>query len=528
MIVDPNVVPYKLKPEAELNLSDPKVVFEPTFERTPINRYILDAQKDTTPLNTQVDTTRVEGVIVPLVKINAQVINANDLISIRLDGKGFLPTIEVITNKASYIKLGTPGMVNKITVVLVPAVDGAYNKISVDFDITSVQEYSTSYRYYGSFFLSELNNRFTKCIKHEGNRSITTYELFYELAKNAKLGYAVTDEVEKIKDTKVRLMRNQNYKECILEHLKFSGLDDKSFFNAWIDLYGYLEVCNMSWIMGLNTGPSDYAMHNENGINFLNPRVTHNSVSIPGEPSSDIELGNNTFRTITNWKLNEGPSNNQIAAYEWIIDNSFINVHGTDNIYYAVDHIVSGGTNNIMSERVTIKDETAEGQAYPDYYLCQKNKYIGTEMANEEDGNTPVLYQEKRRSAYFAKLNSKKLKVTMKDPNYALNRGIMLQVSIFEYDRNLKAEMLRNMGNTTKEGDTSDEPTLSPEDKDKYINYDTWGILNTSISGMYFIDGIEFTYNRNNHKINQVLYLIKRGESMSYINAASKIKVSTE
>ena len=313
MIIDPNVVPNKLKPEAELNLSDPKVIFEPTFERTPINRYILDAKEDTTPLNTQVDTTRVEGVIVPLVKINAQVINANDLISVRLDGKGFLPTIEVIVNKASYIKLGTPGMVNKITVVLVPAVDGAYNKISVDFDITSVQEYSTSYRYSGSFFLPELNKRFTQCIKHEGNRSITTYELFYELAKNSKLGYAVTDEVEKIKDTKVRLMRNQNYKECILEHLKFSGLDDKSFFNAWIDLYGYLEVCNMSWVMGLNTGASDYAMHNENGINFLNPRVTQNSTSVPGEPSADIELGNNTFRTITNWKLNEGPSNNQIA-----------------------------------------------------------------------------------------------------------------------------------------------------------------------------------------------------------------------
>ena len=45
---------------------------------------------------------------------------------------------------------------------------------------------------------------------------------------------------------------------------------------------------------------------------------------------------------------------------------------------------------------------------------------------------------------------------------------------------------------------------------------------------MYFIDGIEFTYNRNDRKINQVLYLIKREESMSYVNAASKIKVSNE
>ena len=46
MNVNPDFVPHKLKPEAELNLADPKVVFEPTFERTPINRYILDAAED--------------------------------------------------------------------------------------------------------------------------------------------------------------------------------------------------------------------------------------------------------------------------------------------------------------------------------------------------------------------------------------------------------------------------------------------------------------------------------------------------
>ena len=123
MQINPNVVPPKLKPDPELNLSDPKVVFEPTFERTPVNRYILDGAEDKSAISTPVDTTRVEGVMIPLVKINAQVIPANDLISIRLDGRGFLPTVEVLIAKASYIKLATPGMVNKITVVLVPVVD---------------------------------------------------------------------------------------------------------------------------------------------------------------------------------------------------------------------------------------------------------------------------------------------------------------------------------------------------------------------------------------------------------------------
>ena len=65
MNVNPDFIPNKLKPEAELNLADPKVVFEPTFERTPINRYILDATEDKSAITSQVDTTRVEGVMIP-------------------------------------------------------------------------------------------------------------------------------------------------------------------------------------------------------------------------------------------------------------------------------------------------------------------------------------------------------------------------------------------------------------------------------------------------------------------------------
>lgn len=514
--------PYKLKTGTDLNVSDPVVVFDPTLERTAINRYISEESDNDTALNSNVDTTRVEGVLIPLVKINSQVINIIDLLSLRLDSKGFIPSIEVCVAKADYIKLGTPGMVNKITVVMLPAVDGPYKKISIDFDIISVHEYATSYVYTGSFLLPELQKRFTKSIKHEGKRNLTTYELFYEIAKDSKLGYAVTDEVEKVQDTKIRLLRNQNYVECINEHLKFSGLDSQSFFTSWIDIYGYLVLCNMPWIMGLNTGPSNYSIINEKGLNFINPSAT-NSSNI-GEESEDLTNSESTFRTITNWRLMEGKQNNQIESYEWIIDNFSIKAHGTDNIYYAVDHIVKGGTNKITSETIKIEDQTAEGKQYADYYLSQKNKYIGVEMGSEEDGNTPVLYQEKRRTAYFTKLNYKQLKVTMSEPNYGLERGLMIQVSIFEYDRNLKIQMLDNMANTSTDGDSSSEPSLDPKEKEFYLDNENMGILNTDVSGMYFINGMEYIYKAGTNKINQVLYLIKRGDSMSYLNGASKTK----
>ena len=112
----------------------------------------------------------------------------------------------------------------------------------------------------------------------------------------------------------------------------------------------------------------------------------------------------------------------------------------------------------------------------------------------------------------------------MSEPNYGLERGLMIQVSIFEYDRNLKIQMLDNMANTSTDGDSSSEPSLDPKEKEFYLDNENMGILNTDVSGMYFINGMEYIYKAGTNKINQVLYLIKRGDSMSYLNGASKTK----
>lgn len=496
------------------NETDPKVVFDPKIEKTEIKKYIIDRDESSSAVNGHTVPTRVDGVLIPIIKINTQVISENDIISMKLNYTDFLPSIEIIVNKANYLKLSTPGMVNKITLVILPPIDGAYKKISIDFDITSVHDYGNRVRYFGNYFLPELNKKFTKCIKNSKN-SLTTYELFEEVAKLTKLGYAVTQQVKEVADSKIRLMRSQNYPQVLQEHLKFSGLNNESIYISWIDLYGYLVLCNVAWVMKQKKTIADYSMHSQYGLNLTDPIVKD-------DPTF---FGEETFRTITNWRLNEGKSNNKIQSYEWIINNNAIKINGTDNTFYAIDHIVKGGTNNITSENIKITDDTEEGKQFEDYYKYQKVSFIGVEMGSEEDGNTPILYQEKRRDAYLAKLNSKKLKVVMVEPNYGLNRGFMIQVSVFEYDRYLKSEMMKNAPNTSKQGDDSTDVPEKFDENTEILSNENIGILNTSISGMYFIDGMEFEYSDKSRKINQVLYLIKRDPSMSYLNAVSKQKI---
>jgi hypothetical protein len=51
------------------------------------------------------------------------------------------------------------------------------------------------------------------------------------------------------------------------------------------------------------------------------------------------------------------------------------------------------------------------------------------------------------------------------------------------------------------------------------------GVPNLSISGIYYIDGIEYEYKKGTGKIKQTLYLIKQTPSNNYINMSSLPKL---
>lgn len=504
------------------NNTDPVVIFDPKFQKTKVAKIWEpeDPGKENQPgvnfPTPQSDLTTICGVEIPIIKINSQIINELDIIYVKLNYTGFKPSLEIILRSANYLRLETPGMANKVTLIIVPAADGVYKTISIDFYIVSMQEYQGKVRYYCDYFFPDLEKKYTKSLKSGGNNSLSTYQLLESIAKECKMGFASTEKCKDVSDNKIRLLRNQNYQEVISEHLKFSGIDDNSIFDSWIDLYGYIVMCNISWVLNSSVNVNELSIKMLSGINLY---------SKEDFKENNIQYGDDTFRTFTNWKGKPNKDNGNIENYEWIINNSYIKINGTDNIYYTVSPISNGGTNNIVSENIKIEENSTDGYNFKNAYTFQKSSFIGTEMGNKEDGNTPVLYQEKRRNAYLAKLDSRKLKITLKDINLGLNRGTLINVNIFEYDRQTKAEMMRLSANLKSGGNQTTSDKLDISEYESILNDNTIGVPNLSISGIYFIDGMEIVFDSKKNKYIQSLILIRKSEFNSYLNMSSLPKL---
>lgn len=510
-----------IKVSENANETDPKVVFDPKFEKSVVAKLWAPQDENAKTTETTDDTsapkeeaTRIDAIYVPLIKINSIVIPNDKIQYMKFDYTGFKPTIELQIIKFNFSKLETPGMANKITVIMIPPVDKTYRKISVDFYIESVDDIGNLLLYSGIMFFPALEKKNTRSIRLNGNNKLTTYEFCESIAAECQLGFAATKQCKEIADTKTRLLRSQTLQQGIIEHTNFGGIDNNSFFVSWIDVYGYLVLSNISWVLGKATKADELSIHMLEGLNLIDSTAFE---------QNNIKFGENTFRSYTNWRMMSKQTSNQIEKYEWIINNYSIKSHGTNNTYYTINHKVTGGSNNINVENITIQDDSADGLNFKNEYDFQNIKFLGTELASSEDGNTPVLYQKQRRDAYITKLKAKRLKVSLLEMNIGLERGTLINIMIFEYERDLKIQMLNYIKNLQEKGNTE---IYTEENIDKEIlDNPNIGVPNLSISGIYYIDGIEYEYKKGTGKIKQTLYLIKQTPSNNYINMSSLPKL---
>ena len=114
----------------------------------------------------------------------------------------------------------------------------------------------------------------------------------------------------------------------------------------------------------------------------------------------------------------------------------------------------------------------------------------------------------------------------MNDFNIVLERGMLINLAIYEYDRAKKAELLKLMENVSSKGNTKTENTESSIDTKKIMNDPNIPVININISGLFFINGIEYLYTPKTKKIVQTLYLIRQKPASSYSNFSSLTKTN--
>lgn len=518
----------KLYPEGPCNRTDPIVRHDTQYHGSVIVK-TYEPQADDEYANTNpfqpYDYLAVDAIHRPLIKLNNIVLDGSQISYFRLNSIHLLPELFLSVNDPNnMIQFSdVPGYDNEITVVMIIPVDGIYKKISLNFYIYDCNFYDGGANFNAIFKCMPLEKTHLKQIKFkngtgrcnskwcqmDGTDKPNTYQLLHSIAEECGLGFAATQQTKEIGDYNYRLVYAQKLKDVISQHVEFGGLDENSIFDSWIDLWGNIVLVNVPWVLNENVKPNQLATVVSAGMRQTNTQDAKDS----------YKNGDLVERTISNYKYFELPNNLMIESYTPLTSNRTLFEKGSNNTYNMMMLKGNGGLNNIHTFDVIQKEDSLDGTLGE--YEFDKTEFIGFEFSD----NIPILKQKIIRKKYFEKLKSKFLKVELTQPNFMLERGMLINVAIFEYDMIKKRDMLANWGNyvdinnpqNITEESLEEDPDIQKIIKEGELD-ETTPMINPVLSGMYYIYALEFNYDSDKEDITQVLYLARKGINKNWLN----------
>ena len=533
-VLPPIEMNEEFKPVNPINDTDPIVRHDPIIDKNNITTKYQPQNSNENPngINESVEMTSIDGIQYPLININNINISPEQIKYMNIDYRGIIPTINLILYDPRNIlkNISTPSINNRITVVMLPEVNGAYRSISIDFYITDYNATTNNIiTYSGKLLCLPLEQEITGQIKYPGcnnsrkksnisgevsETSMTscnvspqskpnTWEYLHEIATTVGLGFASTHQCREIQDRLPRLLRNKTYLEFIEDQLRKSGLDEDSCFDVWIDLYRYLVMVNVSWV--------------------LNSDIKYNQLTIKaivGKNGTDANLNKaenkEVFRTLTSYNKLNVITNLEFFEHNFkeIVDN---NIHDTGiHVECPVMQVRGGSCDNsgntgIMNiQSVQAQEQSVDG-APQNNYMHQTSKSMSVTI-QVDPYNTN--YQQLIRTKFFEIKRSKYFTLELTRPNFGLQRGTLINVLVTTVDVALKRKIMTNASNITGENANSikEDNIELPEGTNKrdMITDENTAIPNIAKTGMYYIDGMTFEYKQSEGKIIQTLYLIKK------------------
>lgn len=527
-----------------LNVWDPKVCHDPSPEIFPVIakaffRDNLEDEEDFIKLNDPYNSAYVDGILIPNIQINNKVLSNAELKYFKLSYDSFLPRLELeIAGNPDRENFGdTVRQNNQVIFSLVPHVDGVYKAIKMLFEIEEVK---------GSHYWCKFKmNHFTtdiippacitfpgcsSCKKNEDTPKISTWELFHQVAVLNKLGFAASKHCKDVSDRARRLINSESFADFLEEQIKMSGTDENTIMDAWLDLYGYLTLVNVSGMFNTKDN-NDITPDNISIVAFKGIHST-SSKSLKMSPVL-------VKRVLTNFNM-AGESNLLFTKYKNV--SSFLDAvyNGTSIVHYS--QTVKGtdfnqgapdtfGKNNgsCLRSDIQTQENSIDGNALDDY--SKQGRYV-TSIYNPDISDYDINRQKEIHEKFFQTKRQNRVDVELKIPNYGLQRGTMVTLAVFEYDTDKKRKILDNLnnlsGNVSVKSDIPLFNQFMPAGlKAEDIEQKEMGILDVSMSDIYYIDGMEFIYESDRKGITQILHLIKRGPLVNYVNKYTLPKITS-
>lgn len=453
-----------------------KVEFDNTLKKSDIIIPLLSPNKNDIDENyeyknvTDIDQTKVFGIISPLIMINSTVINFDSIQEFNLKSVGNIPTLSMtVLDKQELINnIDKPGVEGEVRIQILPRFENAYKKINLTFYISSIRVYGPVIQLNCSYKVPKLLES-----KLESFGYINTYNLFRNIALKTQMGFA-TNIAETI-DNRYIYCANNSYLSTLESAISHSNVSNQ-ILDWWIDFWDNINLVDIKERYNSVDTDEDMKLWIAENINDV---------------SADTgEIGAQLVPAIL---MNHPALNNSelyVINYESKVNSNTL--HGTDNIY-TVYHNSHKKHSDYLIQNGDIKKDTMITYSY----------------LGENYGNDDYLLAPSIRSNFMRKMNSEVITVTLKTPLLGLMRGH--KVNFIRYENN---EILENKLKQLESIEVDGQPLIDRRVSSN-INLDMYELddtgensfkLDRTVSGQYLIIGTEIHYSNNawQYKLNLV------------------------
>lgn len=462
-----------------------EVRFDPTLILPDIKMPIYSEDYETDPRGiefgsdgdtTVLKQTKVDGVMVPLVRMCNQTIFFTEIVDMHLYINQ-VPRLDItIDDQLGLIKnLDTPSWDNSLQLQILPPFEGAYKKINLLFYIESVNISGSIISMSASYHIPNLWDH-----EMRAYGEITTYEFMEMTAREFGLGFAsnITDTDDK------RYIYNpmKNIIDHISNTVSYAHNKTKeSIFDWWIDYWNNLVLVDKY---------TEY--HEKVPEEKLQIWTVDNSPSIGGDDNTQKPV-----KMIAAFNNNPILRNSQLSISNYTPE--FSHTGSTDQIFdtYSMDNLQQTTT---LIENGDVKDN------------LQKSYIYGGEFFGDYD----YLARNAAKDMMLSKIDAQTIRVSINIPTLGLVQGG--KANLWWYDENNYV--------TGPITDAANSEISSNIDLPESIIIDNVGgwVINKMISGQYYISEMSFYYHTQ-FQWSQEFLLSRDGSEIEKYNTPIKEEI---
>jgi hypothetical protein len=497
-----------------VSIIEPTIKVDELFVEDQESKEAKDKQSSAVPKDVNTKNSSRFGAFVPVLQINSNKFDTNEIVSLNLRITDKLPTIDVTVNDGDgKFDINFPLDGDVLSIYLRPPDTDNQKPIRMDFDITSVSS-DPATKVYSFGGIIKIPGIFVERCKNFADN--ISFEHLQDVCEDLGLGFASNET--STDDSMIRICPFDTYENFINDVVNSSYKDDDSFFDWYIDPYYYLCMVNM------NKQFSTEDKTEEINISTLTPisgmQGTENAQeSIKGSlvlTNQSEKSGQNIF--IENYSLeNRSGSIWQDNGYKRYGSWYQINEGSSELEESFVDPLTTPGTEN---DFILLK-----GRRDEEFYKEQvKYKWLGKQAPTSEGGNVHDNYQFCRILNFQnnEELNKVSLRVDLAGMNFYIYRYMRIPILIYSGgDSKKQLEMIDRdeaLGESNQNPDKENSQSFNkvsssrpgdPSSPDNPVGNPLNQQKNEFLSGYYLVKDIEYTYTSPG-PVKQTLTLVRR------------------